>query len=262
MKKVLILLLLLTVACGPSEQEIQARIDEAVDEAVEEVLEEITTTTSSTTTVPPTTTTTTTFPQSVGFVENEFVGSTIVDFEINYEIMTSDDLKKDDLFTIKFHNGTYFTNYILLWFRYSGEDERNWDFRLCVSRIEKEQFNEPLEISFGCHLRFLDPPDAPMLQDGMVGTYKLQSLTLSSDFSGQDYLYSPEAKRDKLLSTRYFAGPSETWYDCIYNQNKKCKFVNTELGVLDIDEYEPIFYKNQGVYEDSFIGLTFKIENK
>ena len=94
----------------------------------------------------------------------------------------------------------------------------------------------------------------------MVGTYKLQSITLSSDFSGQDYLYSPEAKRDKLLYTRYFAGPSETWYDCIYNQNKKCKFVNTELGVLDIDEYEPIFYKNQGVYEDSFIGLTFKIE--
>ena len=34
MKKVLILLLLLIVACGPSEQEIQARIDEAVDEAL------------------------------------------------------------------------------------------------------------------------------------------------------------------------------------------------------------------------------------
>jgi len=44
-KKVFILLLLLIVSCGPSEQEIQARIDEAVDEALKEV-----TTTSTTTT--------------------------------------------------------------------------------------------------------------------------------------------------------------------------------------------------------------------
>ncbi|MDC3033743.1 hypothetical protein OA181_03575 [Acidimicrobiaceae bacterium] len=263
MNRVLIVFLSLLIACAPSEEEIQAQIDEAVEEAVDEALEEITTTTSSTTTIPPTTTTTTTFPQSVGFIENDFVGSTIVDFEINYELISSDDVKeKDDLFSIKFHNGTYFTNYILLWFRYSGEDERNYDFRLCLSKLEKEQFNDPSELTFGCRFRFPDPPDAPMLQDGIEGTYKLQSITLTSDFSGQDYLYNPGAKQDKTLQTRYFAGPLGTRYDCNYNQNKKCKFVNTELGVLGIDEYEPIFYKNQGVSEDSFIGLTFKIENK
>ena len=57
--KVFILLLLLIVSCGPSEQEIQAQIDEAVETAVEEVLEEVTTTSSSTTTIPPITTSTT-----------------------------------------------------------------------------------------------------------------------------------------------------------------------------------------------------------
>ena len=54
MKKVLILLLVFTVACGPSEDEIQARIDEAVEKATS------TTTTSSTTTSSTTTSTTTT----------------------------------------------------------------------------------------------------------------------------------------------------------------------------------------------------------
>ena len=31
------------------------------------------------------------------------------------------------------------------------------------------------------------------------GTYKLQSITLTSDFSGQDYLYNPGAKQDKNI---------------------------------------------------------------
>jgi len=258
--KVFILLLLLIIACGPSEQEIQAQIDEAVETAVQEVLEEITTTTSSTTTVPPTTTTTTTFPQSVGFVENEFVGSTIVDFEINYEIMSSDDIKKkNDLFTIKFYNGTYYTNYILLWFNYFGENNNSQDFTICLSKIEKDQFKDPTELSFGCQWRI---PDAPMLQDAIDGTYKLRSISLTSDFSGQDYLYNPGAKQDKTLFSRYYAGPKQVWFDCNYYQNKECEYVNTQSGVLDIEEYEPIFYKNQGVSEDSFIGLTFKVENK
>tara|TARA_Y100001970_G_C14234755_1_gene861097 strand:- start:2270 stop:2884 length:615 start_codon:yes stop_codon:yes gene_type:complete len=59
MKKVLIILLISIVACGPSEAEIQAQIDNAVEEALENsstVLE--TTTTSTTTTVLETTTTT------------------------------------------------------------------------------------------------------------------------------------------------------------------------------------------------------------
>src|SRR6056300_268863 len=47
MKKVLILLLLLIVACGPSEQEIQSQIDAAVEEA----LKEVTTTSTTTTTI-------------------------------------------------------------------------------------------------------------------------------------------------------------------------------------------------------------------
>ena len=51
--------MLFIVACGPSEQEIQAQIDEAVETAVEEVLEEITTTSSTTTTTTSSTTTTT-----------------------------------------------------------------------------------------------------------------------------------------------------------------------------------------------------------
>ena len=58
MKKVLVPLLLFTVACGPSEQEIQAQIDEAVEAAVEEVLDKDTTTSSTTTTTSSTTTTT------------------------------------------------------------------------------------------------------------------------------------------------------------------------------------------------------------
>ena len=129
MKKVLILLLLFIVACGPSEQEIQAQIDEAVETAVEEVLEEVTTTSSSTTTIPPTTTTTTTFPQSVGFVEKEFVGSTIAEFKINYESLTPEEVKnKDDIFTIKFYNGTYYSNYIFLWFYYEGQKTTNLHF--------------------------------------------------------------------------------------------------------------------------------------
>lgn len=60
MKKLLVLLLLFLLSCGPTEEEIQEQIDEAVEEAVEDVLEEIATTTSSTTTIPPTTTSSTT----------------------------------------------------------------------------------------------------------------------------------------------------------------------------------------------------------
>ena len=67
MKKVLILLLLFIVACGPSEQEIQAQIDETVGE----VLEEITTTT---TTVPPTTTTSTTTTTTIPYAKETGVG--------------------------------------------------------------------------------------------------------------------------------------------------------------------------------------------
>ena len=72
-------LLLFTVACGPSEQEIQNQIDEAVDE----VLEEITTTT---TTIPPTTTTisttTTTIPRTtgIGLDENGTVSAPAIEF--------------------------------------------------------------------------------------------------------------------------------------------------------------------------------------
>jgi hypothetical protein len=58
MKKVLTLLLLLIVACGPTEEEIQAQIDEAVEAAVDEVLDKDTTTSSTTTTTSLTTTTT------------------------------------------------------------------------------------------------------------------------------------------------------------------------------------------------------------
>ena len=58
MKKVYILLLLFIVACGPTEEDIQAQIDEAVEAPVEEVLDKDTTTSSTTTTTSSTTTTT------------------------------------------------------------------------------------------------------------------------------------------------------------------------------------------------------------
>ena len=60
MRKVSILLLVFTVACGPSEDEIQARIDEAVEKVTS------TTTTSTTTTSTTTTSTTTTTIDTVG----------------------------------------------------------------------------------------------------------------------------------------------------------------------------------------------------
>ena len=258
MKKLLIFSLLLIVACGSSEEEIQERIDQAVDEAVEEVLQKVTTTTSSTTTVPPTTTTTTTFPQSVGFVENEFVGSTINYFKINYELISSNDFKKsNDLFTIKFQNGTYYVNYILLWFNYFGQNQRDNDIAICLLKIEKVDFIEPTEFNFGCQWRL---PDTPMLQDFTEGTFKLRSISLTSDFSGQEYLYKEGSNWEKTLLTRYYAGPDGTWFDCNYSQNKKCKFVNTEVGIIPFIDYEPKFYENQGVFEDSFIGLSFKID--
>ena len=65
MKKVSILLLLFIVACGPSEDEIQARIDEAVIEAMS------TTTTSTTTTSTTTTSTTTTTIDLVGLCKKD-----------------------------------------------------------------------------------------------------------------------------------------------------------------------------------------------
>ena len=56
MKKVSILLSILLIACGPSEDEIQAQINKAVENAVEEALEETastsTTSTSTSTTIP------------------------------------------------------------------------------------------------------------------------------------------------------------------------------------------------------------------
>ena len=56
MKKVSILLSILLIACGPSEDEIQAQINKAVENAVEEALEETTSTsttsTSTSTTIP------------------------------------------------------------------------------------------------------------------------------------------------------------------------------------------------------------------
>ena len=59
MKKVLILLLLFIVACGPTEEEIQAQIDEAVEEALQEVSSTSTSITSTSTSTTSTYTSTT-----------------------------------------------------------------------------------------------------------------------------------------------------------------------------------------------------------
>lgn len=58
MKKFLILSLIFLYACGPSNEEIQAEIDEAVNKALQEATSTTVSTTSSTTTLPTTTTTT------------------------------------------------------------------------------------------------------------------------------------------------------------------------------------------------------------
>ena len=60
MKKVLILLLLFIVSCGPSEQEIQSQIDEAVEEALQEVSSTSTSTTTTSTSTSTTSTSTST----------------------------------------------------------------------------------------------------------------------------------------------------------------------------------------------------------
>ena len=65
MKKVSILLSILLIACGPSEDEIQAQINKAVENAVEEALEETastSTTSTSTSTTSTSTSTSTTIP--------------------------------------------------------------------------------------------------------------------------------------------------------------------------------------------------------
>lgn len=258
--KVFILLLLLIVSCGPSEQEIQAQIDEAVETAVEEVLEEVTTTSSSTTTIPPTTTTTTTFPQSVGFVEKEFVGSTIAEFKINYESLTPEEVKnKDDIFTIKFYNGTYYSNYIFLWFYYEGQ--KNDEFTFCIYKLEEEQFAEPNQLSFGCNRRIENYPN---LNEQVDGTYKLRSIILTSDFSGQYYLYNDDSSNDNSQGSEYFAATgSNKVYNCYIVQNNlpsECKLVNTENGVIEFTDYGAEFFKNQQIESDSFTNFTFKIE--
>ncbi len=58
MKKIFILFLIFLFACGPSENEIQAEIDQAVNKALQEATSTTVTTTSTTSTLPTTTTTT------------------------------------------------------------------------------------------------------------------------------------------------------------------------------------------------------------
>ena len=84
MKKYLIFSLLLIVACGPSEEDIQARIDSAVEQATTTTVQESTTTTvqeSTTTTTTTTTSSTTTTTTTTTTIPQK----TIVILEINTE---------------------------------------------------------------------------------------------------------------------------------------------------------------------------------
>ena len=105
MKKTLITLIIFIVACGPSEDEIQNRVNEAVVEAIESqstttAVPLTTTSTTTTTTVPPTTTTvpsttttTTTVPQTTNYSLK--FGDQINQFpEIPYCKMTYSEVEK------------------------------------------------------------------------------------------------------------------------------------------------------------------------
>ena len=142
MKKVLTLLLLFIVACGPSEQEIQAQIDETVGE----VLEEITTTT---TTVPPTTTTstttttttTTTIPYAketgVGFDDDGLpIPPILTSFERLVSEVTSENIiNGEPIFKFTYENGTYENNFVTVLF---SRDDNPY----CQTKYEQNTNNE------------------------------------------------------------------------------------------------------------------------
>ena len=87
MKKVSILLSILLIACGPSEDEIQAQINKAVENAVEEALEETastSTTSTSTSTSTTSTSTSTTIPYKYEYWGLMFDKTNLTDYS-NFE---------------------------------------------------------------------------------------------------------------------------------------------------------------------------------
>lgn len=259
MKKYLIFSLLLIVACGPTEEEIQAQIDEAVEEAVEEVLDEVTTTT---TTVPPTTTTSTTIPKNLGLKNGEIVGPSITNFEINYETISTEQLNNQkDIFTLEVANGSYFTNYIILvMFKDIGNNEMTGDAKLCASKfITNDNYSK---VSFGCDWK-IPGESLNVVEDG---SYKIQYISIVSDFSGSYDYFKPNELFENSVTVAYNLigfGQTSMTINCLSPNNKYlCNTLNSNKGVLDIAEFEKsIFYENENITFNELNNLYLEINN-
>ena len=84
MKKVSILLSILLIACGPSEDEIQAQINKAVENAVEEALEETASTSTTSTSTSTTSTSTSTTSTSTSTTSTSTSTSTTIPYKYEY----------------------------------------------------------------------------------------------------------------------------------------------------------------------------------
>ena len=143
--------MLLVVSCGPTEDEIQAQVDESVEEAIEEVLEEITTTssttttTSSTTTTTSSTTTTTTTTTTIPYAKETGVGfdddglpipPILTSFERLVSEITSENIKNGEpIFKFTYENGTYENNFVTVAFL---RDDNPY----CQTKYEQNTNNE------------------------------------------------------------------------------------------------------------------------
>jgi len=130
MKKVSILLSILLIACGPSEDEIQAQINKAVENAVEEALEETaststTSTSSSTTSTSTSTTSTSTSTTSTSTSTTSTSTSTTIPYKYEYWGLMFDK--------------TYLTDYSNFepWYYLDG-------FRFCIPDGQEGYFSDDL----------------------------------------------------------------------------------------------------------------------
>ena len=152
MKKFLILLLAIFVACGPSEEEIQSQIDEAVNQALEQASTESTTsstssTTTSTSTSTSTTSTTTTTTTTVAPIASKTLFLNCPDisemtegsnFKSGFVTTFGDNPKK---ITVSYQFNNLDPDYVVL----DSKDFSNWDKGI---RYEYYVFNTTLTSTY------------------------------------------------------------------------------------------------------------------
>ena len=77
-------------------------------------------------------------------------------------------------------------------------------------------------------------------------------------------MYNDDSSNDNSQGSEYFAATgSSKVYNCYIVQNNlssECKFVNTQNGIIEFNDYGAEFFKNQQIESDSFTNFTFKIE--